>query len=124
MDTTLLIADLNRVYDWDLATTAPKDAAPDGTVPEGPWSETALEIQLAEKINQLIQQDFGALVQLLYRIDVPEAKLRRMLDDNTGEDAGRLIARLIMERQWQKIETRRKYRRDGDMEDEPDVERW
>ena len=112
MDTALLIADLNRVYGWELA-------------------EDALETQLAEKINVLIQHDFGALVELLYRIDVPEQKLRRMLDDNSGEDAGRLIARLIMERQWQKIESRRRYQRDaGDGADDADeqadagVERW
>ena len=72
--------------------------------------ENIPEGELADKINALIQQDFGALVQLLYRIDVSEDKLRRMLADNSGEDAGRLIARLIMERQRQKLESRRQYR--------------
>src|ERR1700761_4603276 len=108
MDTALLIADLNRVYGWELA----------------PAPENTLEAELADKINILIQRDFGALVQLLYRIDVPEQKLRRMLDDNNGEDTGRLIARLIMERQWQKIESRRKYRQDGAANDETGAERW
>lgn len=101
MDTALLIADLNQAYGWKL-------------------TENSFETQLAEKINQLIQQDFGALVQLLYRIDVSEDRLRRMLADNS-EDAGILIARLIMERQWQKIETRRKYRREDGADDD---ERW
>ena len=124
MDTALLIADLNRIYGWELAPATPEAAAPENGVLEGSWSETVLEIQLADKINILIQRDFGALVQLLYRIDVPEQKLRRMLDDNNGEDAGRLIARLIMERQWQKIESRRKYRQDGAANDETGAERW
>ncbi|HWB93364.1 MAG TPA: hypothetical protein VG605_15995 [Puia sp.] len=84
--------------------------------------ENIQEGELAEKINALIQNDFGALVQLLYRIDVSEDKLRRMLADNSGEDAGRLIARLIIERQRQKIENRRKYRRDDDID--TGVERW
>jgi hypothetical protein len=70
----------------------------------------------------MIQTDFGALVQLLYRIDVNEARLRGLLQENAGEDAGLVIARLILERQWQKIETRRKYRQEkGDGGGE---ERW
>ena len=141
MDTALLIADLNRAYSWDLAPGGPERALPEdalaaGSSPEDveahrPSPEDALETQLAEKINTLIQRDFGALVQLLYRIDVPEQKLRRMLETNDGQDAGRLIARLIMERQWQKIETRRQYRQnngdyDADAGENADtgVERW
>lgn len=84
--------------------------------------ENIQESELADKINALISQDFGALVQLLYRIDVSEDKLRRMLADNSGEDAGRLIARLIMERQRQKMESRRKYRSDDN--NDTGVERW
>ena len=121
MDTALLIADLNRTYSWDLAPAEPERALPEDSSAAGPSPEDALEAQLAEKINTLIQRDFGALVQLLYRIDVPEQKLRRMLETNDGQDAGRLIARLIMERQWQKIETRRKYK-DGFSSSEE--ERW
>jgi hypothetical protein len=122
MDTALLIADLNRAYGWELATAAGPENATSGGVP----AENALETQLAERINVLIQRDFGTLVQLLYRIDVPEQKLRRMLDDDSGEDAGRLIARLIMERQWQKIESRRIYRRDDPADEQGDAgaERW
>jgi hypothetical protein len=119
MNTGLLIADLNRVYGLELAAPADPEQAAPGDAP----SEHELETQLAEKINSLIQRDFGALVQLLYRVDVPEQKLRRMLDDNNGEDAGRLIARLIIERQWQKIETRRQYRQDSDA-GAADEERW
>ena len=115
MDTALLIADLNRVYGWELAT-APSHPAT--------TAENELEALLAEKINVLIQRDFVALIQLLYRIDVPEQKLRRMLEDDSGEDAGRLIARLIMERQWQKIESRRRYKQDDSANGADDEERW
>ena len=89
-----------------------------------PLTEAELETQLAEKIDRLIREDFGALVQLLYRIDVGEEKLRRMLAAHTGEDAGKLIARLILERQWQKIETRRNYRRPESGTADDAVERW
>jgi hypothetical protein len=126
MDTALLIADLNRAYSWDLAPAEPERKLTEASSAAGPSPEDALETQLAEKINTLIQRDFGALVQLLYRIDVPEQKLRRMLETNDGQDAGRLIARLIMERQWQKIETRQHYRRDPDAGENADTgaERW
>src|ERR1700744_1710711 len=109
MDTLVLRQDLNRAYGLDLG-----DAA----------TTAVLEALLAEKINALIQNDFGVLVQLLYRIDVNEKKLRELLEENVGEDAGRLIARLIMQRQWQKIESRCQYRSDkkGDAPDEE--ERW
>ena len=113
-----LIKDLNRSYELQLADHLSLDQ---------------LEALLAEKINALIRGDFGALLQLLYRVDVSEAKLRELLrgaeagqgQENTGEDAGKIIARLIMERQWQKIETRRRFSggpaSDGAGSDE---ERW
>ena len=68
----------------------------------------ALEKVLAERIDVLIDTNFAGLVQLLYRIDVDEARLKKILRENVGTDAGLLIARTILERQWQKIETRRK----------------
>jgi len=92
-----LIQDLNRSYELELAEHLTLDQ---------------LEALLAEKINSLIRDDFNALVQWLYRVDVNEGKLKQLLAENTGEDAGKIIARLVMERQWQKIETRRKYSRD------------
>jgi hypothetical protein len=59
--------------------------------------------QLSDYINQLILVNFERLVQLLYRIDVSEAKLKYLLKENPNEDAGRIIALLIIERQIQKI---------------------
>ena len=128
MDTALLIADLKQICGWELAMVPPgprsgEDAQLRDASGEGPRPEDVLEAQLAEKINELIQRDFGALVQLLYRIDVQEKKLRRILDENNGEDAGLLIARLIMERQWQKIESRQQYRQEGGAGAEGE-ERW
>ena len=59
----------------------------------------------------MINDDFNRLISLLYRIDVSETKLKQLLRENTTTNAGLLIARLILERQWQKIETRRKFSR-------------
>jgi hypothetical protein len=53
---------------------------------------------LEQAINELIKNDFSRLVQLLYRIDVSEAKLKNILSANPNEDAGKLIAQVIIER--------------------------
>lgn len=49
-------------------------------------------------INDCIQHDFNKLVQLLYRIDVSEGKLKYILQLNPNEDAAKLIAAVIIER--------------------------
>jgi hypothetical protein len=49
-------------------------------------------------INDCIQHDFNKLVQLLYRIDVSEEKLKYILKLNPNEDAAKLIAAVIIER--------------------------
>jgi hypothetical protein len=64
---------------------------------------------LSEHINDLIDRNFNKLVNLLYRIDVNESKLRQMLNENSN-DAGRVIAGLIIERQLQKIASRESFR--------------
>ena len=87
-----LIQELNRNYDLELA---------------GLLSPEDLEILLAEKLNGLIRSDFNALVTILYRVDVNEARLKELLRTAAGEDAGRIMARLIIERQEQKIKTRK-----------------
>ena len=81
-----------------------------------------LHQQLAAYINRLINTNFSSLVQLLYRIDVSEAKLKLLLAENKNEDAGNIIASLIIERQLQKIETRKKFQQ---QENENDAEeKW
>ncbi len=75
-----------------------------------------LHTQLASYINELIKNDFDKLIAYLYRIDVNEQKLKTMLLQSPQEDAGNLIATLIIERQQQKIKTRGQFsQRDNDL---------
>lgn len=60
-------------------------------------------------INDLILNDFNKLIQMLYRIDVDEAKLNFFLKGNTQTDACQLIAHLIIERLLEKIKSREAY---------------
>jgi hypothetical protein len=72
-------------------------------------------------INELIRQDFNRLIFLLYKIDVSEAKLKQILKEHPHEDAGKIIANLIIERQEQKIALRNSFDKKNESNDE---ERW
>lgn len=81
--------------------------------------------QLTAEINQMILTNFETLVQLLYRIDVSEVKLKSLLKENPNEDAGKIIAQLIIERQLQKLESKRHTREDfPDTDNNNDAEAW
>ena len=84
-------------------------------------SENNFAELLAEKINYLIVNDFNKLIQILYRADISEQKLKGMLAENKTEDAGKLIGDLFVERQMQKIKSRWDNRRDQNISEE---ERW
>jgi hypothetical protein len=73
---------------------------------------------LCEKISLMITTDFSRLVQLLYRLDINEEKLKSLLQHKPNEDAAVLIADLIIERQLQKIKSRKENNRRGDISDE------
>ena len=84
------------------------------------WAGMSPE-ELSKEINQLIVHDFTALVQILYRLDVNEAKLKMVLSENPKEDAGRLIAALIIERLKKREEVRKQF---PAQENIPEEDRW
>lgn len=69
-----------------------------------------IQEKLSAHFNRLIQDNFEQLVNLLYRIDVSEAKIKSLLQNNTGTNAGDIIARLVIERQVQKIKSRAQFK--------------
>ncbi len=85
-----------------------------------------LEIKLAIFINKLIAGDFNKLLSLLYKIDVDESRLKNLLKENANEDPGKIIARLIIERQMQKLKSRREMNpnKDDVNDDVTDAEKW
>lgn len=64
---------------------------------------------LIENISWLIDNDFERLLTILYRIDVSELRLKRLIEQNEGENAAEVIAELMLERETQKAESRIKY---------------
>ena len=77
--------------------------------------------ELAAYIHLLINNDFEKLISILYRLDVSEKKLKDLLAEKTAGDAGILIADAIIERQLQKITSRKKYSSNKDI---PEEEKW
>ncbi|HEV8083233.1 MAG TPA: hypothetical protein VGP55_08540 [Chitinophagaceae bacterium] len=69
----------------------------------------SIKEELIKLINELINNDFSSLVQLLYRIDIDENKLKQNLKQHEGSDSASLIAEMIIKRQLQKIESGNKF---------------
>ncbi len=71
--------------------------------------EHALYKKLYDYLNFLLLHDFERVVSLLYRIDVSEQKIKALLAFQPDTDAADIIATAIIERQIEKINTRKKY---------------
>ncbi len=80
------------------------------------------EALLAAQINYLIDQDFQQLLFLLYKVDVDEKKLKRVLQEKKDENAGLLIAQLVIERQKQKLASKASFI--PKVDDDEEAERW
>jgi hypothetical protein len=75
--------------------------------------------------NYLIQNDFYKMLNLLYKIDIPEDKLRRLLKENPDGNAGTMITSLVIERLWQKIRSRKEYHSKPEgFSNDPAAEKW
>ena len=90
-------------------------------IPEKCTEEQLLEA-LSVEVNRLINLDFSRLIALLYRIDINETRLKKLLAENKGSNAGRIIAWMIIERQKEKQRSRKMF--SGKKEDIPDDEKW
>lgn len=70
----------------------------------------ALKLHLSKKIEEMMEKDFDRFLNNLYRIDVSEAKVKRVLNEAPFESIPSHLADLIIERQVQRIETQRLYK--------------
>ena len=90
-----------------------------GLLPE--TSYTIFKENLATYIRELISNDFEKLVRILYRLDINEKRLKSLLV-NGSSDSGVLIADLIIERQLQKIQSRKQF--SNTKKDIPEEDKW
>lgn len=77
---------------------------------------------IEQRINDLITNNFQQFIYVLYKVDVSENKLKKVLQENKQTDAAAIITNLIIERLQQKIDTRNHFKNNN--ETIPDDEKW
>ena len=84
-------------------------------------SEEDLERALSAVIHRMIDHDLEKLFSILYRLDVNEQKVHAALRKNNDIAPHIAIAKLIIKRHKEKLESRLKYKQD---KDDDTVEKW
>ncbi len=82
-------------------------------------SEAALLHKIAERVTALIEKSTEEFLQLMYRLDISEHKLHGVMHE---ADFAHKIARLIYDRQMEKIKSREMYSA-SNKEEDPDL-KW
>lgn len=70
--------------------------------------EKALEI-LTKAISQLMDRNLERLLQVCYRVDLAENKLKQILHESEPDQVAADLAKALWDRQKQKVEIRKKY---------------
>ena len=65
---------------------------------------------LAERIASLLETDMEAFMSMLYRLDVSETKIRAALSPDNEEPPNVTLAKLIIARQMQRMQTKVTYK--------------
>ena len=86
-----------------------------------PLTEQQLFELVANEVAYMIEHRMETLFSLLYRLDVSERKIRAALAAEAAEPANVILAKLIIDRQKQRIITKMQYRQDK-IEDLGDLE--
>lgn len=74
-------------------------------------TEDMLRARLIEAFAYLLDNNISKMMNILYRTDVDEEKLKKLLISNSDLPSAEVIADAYLNRQKQKIETRKKYSR-------------
>ena len=99
MDNDLIIVVRGQIADaWELSQ---------GSAGASAW-EAVLE-ELQERVMHLLRYNPRKLMSALYILDDSERRYLAALDQPTMEDRALDLARAILERETEKIETRRRY---------------
>ncbi len=65
---------------------------------------------LTEKMKDMLENNYNLLINTLYRIDISEKKLSELFSSRNKESIPEKLADLIIERQIEKINFRKRYR--------------
>lgn len=72
---------------------------------------TIEEIQriLTERIREMLDKNIEKLILILYRIDVSQKKADEIFNNPSKDEIASFLAKAVIERQLEKVRTRRKY---------------
>ncbi len=73
-------------------------------------SERDLFIAIRERVEYLLEKNPDLLMSYLYRLDVLEVKIKAVLTPDSIVSPVDGLSRLILDRQKQRIETKKKYK--------------
>lgn len=65
---------------------------------------------LTKEVQYLLNHDFPFLLNALYRVDLPEAEVSRLLEQGDPDQIASNLAEAILKREIKKAETRIKYK--------------
>ena len=100
-------AELAGLINKDLGTIEDNMMIPAGVA----LDRDMIRDRLAVLIAHLMQNNFEKLCQAMYRLDVPETRFDRAMNENAIEDIPYAIADLVIEREMQKVRTRIMHKR-------------
>lgn len=78
-------------------------------LPAGSYDKEALINLLIPEVGRLLNRNFERFLQICYRIDLGEEKLKNILRHSEPGQMNRILAEAIVDRQILKIELRRKF---------------
>lgn len=87
-------------------------------------TEEQLRDMLGECVLYWIEHNLEHLFAILYRLDVDEPSVHRAFAPQAVEPANLVIAQLIIDREKEKIYSRKKYSNLHDSDEDYGVERW
>jgi hypothetical protein len=68
---------------------------------------------LSVRIRELLEKNLEKLVSIMYRIDLNQAKVDKIFENISKDEIAYQLAVLIIERQIEKVKTRRMYKSAG-----------
>jgi len=99
-------------------STAPQEALRaltvvlDADVPDPPMTLDDVRRYLTAQVQRLLDRHPERLMYVLYRVDVDESAVMRVMDDSPPTQLAGDLADLLLRRELRKVETRRRYRAD------------
>ena len=67
---------------------------------------------LADQIAYMLEYRFEFLMSLMYRLDIEEREIHLALAPDSSEPANIALARLVIDRQVKRMQTKEKYKQD------------